>query len=103
LDRERAAAVSNHFNLTVELPLKAIVRGHSYAVVPTSRTKCSAGQSSLDLLETGSGYLYIVLMMLLEHGLSRRDYRRADYHAYRPGFRRLRRRLAHDRMKMPTW
>ena len=26
--------LSNHFNLTVELPLKAIVRGHSYAVVP---------------------------------------------------------------------
>ena len=26
--------LSNHFNLTVELPLKAIVRGHSYAIVP---------------------------------------------------------------------
>ena len=26
--------LSNHFNLTVELPLKAIVRGYSYAVVP---------------------------------------------------------------------
>ena len=26
--------LSNHFNLTVELPLKAIVRGHSYAVDP---------------------------------------------------------------------
>ena len=32
--------LSNHFNLTVELPLKAIVRGHSYASPPcwTNRT-----------------------------------------------------------------
>ena len=28
--------LSNHFNLTVELPLKAIVRGASYVVVPIS-------------------------------------------------------------------
>ena len=30
--------LSNHFNLTVELPLKAIVRGHSYAITPISWT-----------------------------------------------------------------
>ena len=30
---------SNHFNLTVELPLKAIVRGHSYKIVPISWTQ----------------------------------------------------------------
>src|SRR5262249_53738322 len=28
--------LSNHFNLTVELPLKAVVRGHSYAITPVS-------------------------------------------------------------------
>ena len=27
---------SNHFNLTVEMPLKAIIRGHCFAVVPTT-------------------------------------------------------------------
>ena len=31
--------LSNHFNLTVEMPLKAISRGHSYMVVPISLEK----------------------------------------------------------------
>ena len=35
--------LSNHFNLTVELPLKAVVRGHSYAIVPISWTNRTAG------------------------------------------------------------
>ena len=30
--------ISHHFNLTVEIPLKAIVRGHSYAIAPISWT-----------------------------------------------------------------
>ena len=33
--------LSNHFNLTVELPLKAIVRGFDFAVVPVSWTNRS--------------------------------------------------------------
>jgi dolichol-phosphate mannosyltransferase len=77
--------VSNHFNLTVELPLKAIVRGHSYAVVPISWTNRTAGTSKLGLQEMGSRYLFIVLLVFLEHTLSRGDYRRADYHDPRPG------------------
>ena len=32
-------SLSNHFNLTVEMPLKAIIRGHSYAIVPISWTQ----------------------------------------------------------------
>ena len=75
--------VSNHFNLTVELPLKAIVRGHSYAVVPITWTNRAAGTSKLGLKEMGSRYLYIVLLVFLEHHLSRGDYRRTDYHDYR--------------------
>lgn len=71
--------VSNHFNLTVELPLKAIVRGHSYAVVPVKWTNRTAGASKLDLKEMGSRYLFITLMVLLEHHLSRGDYRRPGY------------------------
>ena len=74
-----APLVSNHFNLTVELPLKAIVRGHSYAIVPISWTNRSAGTSKLGLREMGSRYLYIVLLVFLEHHLSRGDYRRNDY------------------------
>jgi dolichol-phosphate mannosyltransferase len=68
--------LSNHFNLTVELPLKALVRGHSYAIVPTSYTNRVAGESSLALKEMGSRYVFIVLYALLEHHLSRGDYRR---------------------------
>jgi dolichol-phosphate mannosyltransferase len=67
--------LSNHFNLTVELPLKAIVRGHSYAVTPISWTNRSSGASKLKIQEMGSRYLFIVLYVFLEHHLSRGDYR----------------------------
>ncbi len=67
--------LSNHFNLTVELPLKAIVRGHSYAIVPISWTNRSAGASKLRLQEMGSRYVFIILYAFLEHHLSRGDYR----------------------------
>jgi dolichol-phosphate mannosyltransferase len=68
--------LSPHFNLTVELPLKAITRGFSYAVVPTSWTNRTAGRSKLQLNEMGSRYLFIVLYVFLEHHLSRGDYQR---------------------------
>jgi dolichol-phosphate mannosyltransferase len=70
--------ISPHFNLTVELPLKAMTRGFSYAIVPTSWTNRAAGQSKLQLQEMGSRYLFIVLYVFLEHHLSRGDYRRPD-------------------------
>jgi dolichol-phosphate mannosyltransferase len=68
--------LSHHFNLTVEMPLKAIVRGHSYAIVPISWTNRAHGVSKLRLQEMGSRYLFIVLYVFLEHHLSRGDYRR---------------------------
>jgi dolichol-phosphate mannosyltransferase len=70
--------LSHHFNLTVEIPLKAIVRGHSYAVVPISWTNRTHGVSKLKLQEMGSRYLFIVLYVFLEHHLSRGDYHRPD-------------------------
>ncbi|HVD39456.1 MAG TPA: glycosyltransferase family 2 protein [Solirubrobacterales bacterium] len=73
--------LSHHFNLTVELPLKAVVRGYSFGVVPISWTNRKAGVSKLALNEMGSRYLFIVLYIFLEHHLSRGDYRR------RPGGR----------------
>jgi dolichol-phosphate mannosyltransferase len=75
--------LSHHFNLTVELPLKAVVRGHSYGIVPISWTNRTAGESKLGLKEMGSRYLYIVLMVFLEHHLARGDYRRPGYRDYR--------------------
>lgn len=68
--------LSNHFNLTVEMPLKAIVRGHSYAVVPISWRNRTQGQSKLGLKEMGSRYLFSLLYVFLEHHLTRGDYRR---------------------------
>jgi dolichol-phosphate mannosyltransferase len=70
--------LSNHFNLTVELPLKAVVRGFSYAVVPVTWTNRRHGASKLRLQEMGSRYLFIVLYVWLEAHLSRGDYHRED-------------------------
>jgi len=67
--------LSKHFNLTVEMPLKAIVRGHTYAVVPTSWTNRTSGEAKLAMKEMGSRYLFIVLYVWLESVLSRGDYR----------------------------
>jgi dolichol-phosphate mannosyltransferase len=77
--------LSQHFNLTVELPLKAVVRGYSYGIVPISWTNRAAGESKLGLKEMGSRYLYIVLLVFLEHHLARGDYRRPNYRDYRQG------------------
>ena len=71
--------LSNHFNLTVEMPLKAIIRGHSYAVLPISWTNRLSGESKLGLREMGSRYLFIVLYAFLEAHLSRGDYRRPGF------------------------
>ncbi len=68
--------LSHHFNLTVELPLKAIVRGNSFRVIPISWTNRTSGTSKLGMREMGSRYMFIVLYVWLEHHLSRGDYRR---------------------------
>jgi dolichol-phosphate mannosyltransferase len=65
-----------HFNLTVELPLKAIVRGYSYAVIPTAWCNRTAGVSKFKIKEMGSRYLFIVLYCYLEKYLTREDYRK---------------------------
>jgi dolichol-phosphate mannosyltransferase len=70
--------LSNHFNLTVELPLKAITRGHSFEVVPISWSNRRSGVSKLRLNEMGSRYMFIVLYVFFEHHLSRGDYRRPE-------------------------
>jgi dolichol-phosphate mannosyltransferase len=75
--------LSQHFNLTVEMPLKAVTRGFSYAIVPTSWTNREAGESKLRLKEMGSRYVFIVLYVLLEQHLSRGDYRPPNTHAGR--------------------
>lgn len=68
--------LSHHFNLTVELPLKAIVRGFSYEVLPNQWHARRGGTSKLLLKEMGSRYLFIVLYCFIESWLSAGDYRR---------------------------
>lgn len=68
--------LSHHFNLTVELPLKAITRGYTYTVVPISWTNRKAGESKLKIKEMGSRYLFIVLYCWLEKRFSCGDYHR---------------------------
>ena len=69
--------LSHHFNLTVELPLKAVVRGYSYGIVPITWTNRESGVAKFSLSnEMGSRYLFIILLVFLEHHLSRGDYRR---------------------------
>ena len=68
--------LSHHFNLTVELPLKAITRGYSYVVLPNMWTNRKAGESKLKLKEMGSRYLFIVLYCLIEQWLSVGDYKK---------------------------
>ncbi|HEY3553295.1 MAG TPA: glycosyltransferase family 2 protein [Solirubrobacterales bacterium] len=77
--------LSKHFNLTVEMPLKAIVRGHSYAVIPTDWTNRTSGEAKLAMKEMGSRYLFIVLYVWLEMTLSRGDYRRSERTGARAG------------------
>ena len=68
--------LSRHFNITVELPLKAIVRGYSYAVVPNQWINRKTGDSKLNIKEMGSRYLFIVLYCFIERWLSKGDYSR---------------------------
>ncbi|MDC0835653.1 glycosyltransferase [Geitlerinema sp. CS-897] len=81
--------LSHHFNLTVELPLKAIVRGYTYVATPISWRNRKAGVSKLKIKEMGSRYLFIVLYILLERWLSRGDYvrktPRSQPHHFRVG------------------
>jgi len=68
--------LSHHFNLTVELPLKAIIRGYSYSVIPNSWINRQAGESKLKIKEMGSRYFFIILYCFLEKTLSRGDYKK---------------------------
>jgi len=68
--------VSPHFNLTIEIPLKAIVRGYSYAITPISWRNRKFGVAKLKIKEMGSRYFFICAYVWLEKYFSRGDYRR---------------------------
>lgn len=66
--------LSPHFNLTIELPLKAIIRGYSYTVVPNSWTNRKYGVSKLKIKEMGSRYFFILVYCFVEKYFSRGDF-----------------------------
>lgn len=68
--------LSHHFNLTVELPLKAIIRGYKYAILPNTWINRTTGVSKLKIKEMGSRYLFIIIYCFIEKWLSRGDYKR---------------------------
>src|ERR1043165_6328874 len=66
--------IAPHFNLTVELPLKAIVRGYTWAVIPITWRNRRHGVAKLKIKEMGSRYLFICLYIWLEKYFSRGAY-----------------------------
>jgi dolichol-phosphate mannosyltransferase len=65
--------LARHFNLTVELPLKSIVRGYRYTVVPNTWINRKQDVSKFKIKEMGSRYFFIVLYCFLEKSLGRED------------------------------
>jgi len=68
--------LSAHFNLTVELPLKTMVRGYTWTAIPITWRNRRTGVAKLKIQEMGSRYLFICLYVWLEKHLSRGDYRK---------------------------
>ena len=68
--------ISPHFNLTVEIPLKAVIRGYTWKVVPISWKNRTKGVAKLKLREMGSRYFFIIAYLWLEKYFSRGDYRK---------------------------
>jgi dolichol-phosphate mannosyltransferase len=68
--------LSPHFNLTVEIPLKAIVRGYTWTVIPVTWRNRRTGTAKLKIKEMGSRYLFICLYIWLEKYFSKGDYQK---------------------------
>jgi dolichol-phosphate mannosyltransferase len=70
--------IAPHFNLTVELPLKAMVRGYTWTVVPITWRNRRFGVAKLKIKEMGSRYFFICAYVWLEKYFSRGDYKKND-------------------------
>jgi dolichol-phosphate mannosyltransferase len=68
--------LSPHFNLTIELSLKSIVRGYTFAVLPNSWYNRKSGESKLKIKEMGSRYFFILIYCFVEKYFSRGDYKK---------------------------
>ena len=68
--------ISKHFNLGVEIPFKAIVRGYTYTVVPNIWRARTKGTAKFDVKQMGNRYFFIILYCLIEKILTKGDYRK---------------------------
>ena len=68
--------IAPHFNLLVELPLKAIVRGFTWTTMPITWKNRRSGESKLKIKEMGSRYFFICCYVWLEKYFSRGDYQK---------------------------
>jgi dolichol-phosphate mannosyltransferase len=68
--------LSPHFNLTVEVPLKAIVRGYTWTKIPITWRSRRTGIAKLKIREMGSRYFFIIMYAWLERYFSCGDYRK---------------------------
>ena len=66
--------LSPHFNITVELPLKAIIRGHTWTTIPITWRNRRSGVAKLKIREMGSRYFFIIAYVWFEKYFSRGDY-----------------------------
>ncbi len=67
--------VSQYFNITVEIPLKAIVCGYRYAVVPIHWNGRKSGVSKYKIRELSRKYFFSILYVWLEKLLLKEDIR----------------------------
>jgi dolichol-phosphate mannosyltransferase len=70
--------LSPHFNLTIELSLKSIIRGYTYDVIPNKWYNRKEGVSKLKIKEMGSRYFFILVYCFVEKYFSRGDYKKAN-------------------------
>jgi dolichol-phosphate mannosyltransferase len=73
--------LSPQFNLTVELPLKTIVRSYSWVVIPITWRNRRTGIAEFKIREMGSRYFFIVCYCWLEKYFSRGDYQKPPVEA----------------------
>jgi dolichol-phosphate mannosyltransferase len=67
--------IAPHFNLTIEIPLKAVVRGFTWTIVPITWRNRRTGTAKLKIREMGSRYFFICMYVWLEKYFSRGDYK----------------------------
>jgi|TARA_B100001971_G_C18239702_1_gene569910 dolichol-phosphate mannosyltransferase len=73
--------ISKHFNISVEISLKAIVRGYSYTVVPSIWRNRTEGIAKFKIKEVGSRYFLIILYCLIEKILLKNNCKRPFLHS----------------------